>query len=159
MTKVIYLLDLTPKNVIINAVGWDKLSDHSLSSPSGLADALKLLQQLEINMKVQFCFNQDSQAVYHVEGDVNDMHKAYPRQVRKTLRLPKFKAAPTPHSAYDADTRFSDEVHIDKELLLNTVDPDFDFDEFKDIDDEYADLTIMHMGKDTRRWLKGYNIL
>ena len=134
-------------------------NNHSLVSPSGLADVPKLLQQLEIIMNIQFCFNQDSYAVYHVEGDVNDMHKAYPRQVRKTLRLPKFKAAPTPHTAYDADTRFSDEVHIDRELLLNTTDPAFDFDEFRDIDDEYADLTIVRMGKDTRRWLKGYNIL
>jgi hypothetical protein len=124
-----------------------------------LADVPKLLQQLEIIMKVHFCFNADSHAVYHVEGDVNDMHKAYPRQVRKTLRLSKYKAAPTPHTAYDADTQFSDEVHIDTELLLNTTDPDFDFDEFRDIDNEYADLSVVHMGKDTRRWLKGYNIL
>jgi len=124
-----------------------------------LADVPKLLQQLEIIMNVHFCFNQDSHAVYHVEGDVNDMLKAYPRQVRKTLRLPKFKAVPTQHTAYDADTQFSDEVHIDTELLLNTTDPDFDFDEFRDIDNEFADLSVVHMGKDTRRWLKGYNIL
>lgn len=133
--------------------------NHSLVSPSGMADVPKLLQQLEITMNVHFCFNQDSHAVYHVEGDVNDMLKAYPRQVRKTLRLPKFKAVPTPHTAYDADTQFSDEVHIDTELLLNTTDPDFDFDEFGDIDNEFADLSVVHMGKDTRRWLKGYNIL
>lgn len=128
--------------------------NHSLVSPSGLADVPKLLQQLEIIMNVHFCFNQDSHAV-----DVNDMLKAYPRQVRKTLRLPKFKAVPTPHTAYDADTQFSDVVHIDTELLLNTTDPDFDFDEFRDIDNEFADLSVVHMGKDTRRWLKGYNIL
>jgi predicted cupin superfamily sugar epimerase len=44
-------------------------------------------------------------------------------------------------------------------LCTNTVDPAFDFDEFKDIDNEYEGLTIVSMGKDTRRWLKGYNIL
>jgi hypothetical protein len=41
----------------------------------------------------------------------------------------------------------------------NTVDPAFDFDEFNDIDNEYEGLTVVSMGKDTRRWLKGYNIL
>jgi hypothetical protein len=50
-------------------------------------------------------------------------------------------------------------VHIDPELLLNTCDPAFDFDEFNDIDNEYEGLTVVSMGKDTRRWLKGYNIL
>ena len=31
--------------------------------------------------------------------------------------------------------------------------------EFGDIDNEYEGLTEVQMGKDTRRWLKGYNIL
>jgi hypothetical protein len=44
-------------------------------------------------------------------------------------------------------------------LCTNTTDPAFDFDEFKDIDNEYEGLSIVNMGKDTRRWLKGYNIL
>ena len=82
-----------------------------------------------------------------------------PRSMRKTLRITTPKAQPTPQTAYGSDSRFSEEVHIDLELLLNTCDPAFDFDEFKDIDNEYEGLTVVSMGKDTRRWLKGYNIL
>ena len=82
-----------------------------------------------------------------------------PRAMRKTLRITTPKTQPTPQTAYGADSRFTEEVHIDPELLLNTCDPAFDFDEFNDIDDEYEGLTIVRMGKDTRRWLKGYNIL
>lgn len=82
-----------------------------------------------------------------------------PREMRKTLRITTPKAQPTPQTPYGSDSRFSEQVHIDHELLLNTCDPAFDFDEFNDIDNEYEGLTIVSMGKDTRRWLKGYNIL
>lgn len=50
----------------------------------------------------------------------------------------------------------------------NTVDPDFDIDSSAEFDDsteldnpdaQFNGLTIVSMGKDTRRWLKGYNIL
>jgi len=82
-----------------------------------------------------------------------------PRVMRKTLRITTPRVQPTPQTAYGADSRFTEEVHIDPELLLNTCDPAFDFDEFSDIDNEYEGLTVVSMGKDTRRWLKGYNIL
>ena len=82
-----------------------------------------------------------------------------PRAIRKTLRITTPKVQPTPQTAYGTDSRFTEEVHIDRELLLNTCDPDFDFDEFNDIDNEYEGLTVVSMGRDTRRWLKGYNIL
>ena len=82
-----------------------------------------------------------------------------PRPMRKTLRITTPKTQPTPQTAYGSDSRFTEEVHIDPELLLNTCDPAFDFDEFRDIDNEYEGLTVVSMGKDTRRWLKGYNIL
>jgi len=65
----------------------------------------------------------------------------------------------------DADKVVSDWLAIhdplnDRDYLCtNTTDPAFDFDEFKDIDNEYEGLSIVSMGKDTRRWLKGYNIL
>jgi hypothetical protein len=88
-----------------------------------------------------------------------EMLEHYPRAIRKTLRITTPKAQPTPQTAYGTDSRFTEEVHIDRELLLNTCDPDFDFDEFNDIDNEYEGLTVVSMGRDTRRWLKGYNIL
>ena len=88
-----------------------------------------------------------------------EMLSHLPRAMRKTLRITTPKAQPTPQTAYGSDSRFTEEVHIDRELLLNTCDPDFDFDEFGDIDNEYEGLTVVSMGKDTRRWLKGYNIL
>jgi hypothetical protein len=65
----------------------------------------------------------------------------------------------------DADKVVSDWLAIhdplnDRDYLCtNTTDPAFDFDEFKDIDNEYEGLSVVSMGKDTRRWLKGYNIL
>lgn len=50
----------------------------------------------------------------------------------------------------------------------NTVDPDFDIDGSLEFDDsmeldtpdaQFSGLTITRPGRDTRRWLKGYNIL
>lgn len=50
----------------------------------------------------------------------------------------------------------------------NTVDPDFDIDGSVEFDDsmeldtpdaQFSGLTITRPGRDTRRWLKGYNIL
>lgn len=50
----------------------------------------------------------------------------------------------------------------------NTVDPDFDIDGSLEFDDDvgldtpdaqFSGLTIIQPGRDTRRWLKGYNIL
>lgn len=50
----------------------------------------------------------------------------------------------------------------------NTVDPDFDIDGSLEFDDDmaldtpdaqFSGLTITQPGRDTRRWLKGYNIL
>ena len=50
----------------------------------------------------------------------------------------------------------------------NTVDPDFDIDGSLEFDDDmaldtpdaqFSGLTITRPGRDTRRWLKGYNIL
>ena len=88
-----------------------------------------------------------------------EMLEHYPRAIRKTLRITTPRVKPTPQTAYGSDSRFTEEVHINHELLLNTCDPAFDFDEFGDIDNEYEGLSVVSMGKDTRRWLKGYNIL
>lgn len=94
-----------------------------------------------------------------------EQHQYLPRKMRKALRVTTPKPVRQSATPLDADKVVSDWLAIhdpmnDKDYLCtNTVDPAFDFDEFKDIDNEYEGLTIVSMGKDTRRWLKGYNIL
>ena len=94
-----------------------------------------------------------------------EMLASYPRALRKALRITTPKAQPIAKSPIDTDQIVSDWLAIHDPLndsaylCTNTVDPAFDFDEFRDIDNEYEGLTIVSMGKDTRRWLKGYNIL
>lgn len=85
--------------------------------------------------------------------------------MRKALRVTTPRTVRQSATQLDADKVVSDWLAIhdplnDRDYLCtNTTDPAFDFDEFKDIDNEYEGLTIVSMGKDTRRWLKGYNIL
>lgn len=94
-----------------------------------------------------------------------EQHQYLPRKMRKALRVTTPKPVRQSASPLDADKVVSDWLAIhdpmnDKDYLCtNTTDPAFDFDEFKDIDNEYEGLTIVSLGKDTRRWLKGYNIL
>ena len=94
-----------------------------------------------------------------------EQHQYLPRKMRKALRVTTPKPMRQSATPLDADKVVSDWLAIhdpmnDKDYLCtNTTDPAFDFDEFKDIDNEYEGLTIVSMGKDTRRWLKGYNIL
>ena len=94
-----------------------------------------------------------------------EQHQYLPRKMRKALRVTTPKPVRQSATPLDADKVVSDWLAIhdpmnDKDYLCtNTVDPAFDFDEFKDIDNEYEGLTIVSLGKDTRRWLKGYNIL
>jgi hypothetical protein len=94
-----------------------------------------------------------------------EMLAHYPRALRKALRITTPKAQSIAKTPIDTDQVVSDWLAIhdplnDRDYLCtNTVDPAFDFDEFNDIDNEYEGLTVVSMGKDTRRWLKGYNIL
>jgi hypothetical protein len=97
-----------------------------------------------------------------------EMLEHYPRAMRNALRITTPKAVPTPKLPFESDQIVSDWLAIHDPmndsayLCTNTVDPDMDItshQEFRDIDNEYEGLTIVSMGKDTRRWLKGYNIL
>ena len=94
-----------------------------------------------------------------------EMLEHYPRSMRKALRVTTPKAQSIAKTPIDTDQVVSDWLSIHDPLndsaylCTNTTDPAFDFDEFKDIDNEYEGLTVVSMGKDTRRWLKGYNIL
>ena len=91
-----------------------------------------------------------------------------PRAMRKTLRITTPKAQSIAKTSIDTDQIVSDWLAIHDPLndssyyCTNTCDPDMDItsrQEFGDIDNEYEGLTIVSMGKNTRRWLKGYNIL
>jgi hypothetical protein len=101
-------------------------------------------------------------AVAQVTGDATASHQALPRVTRKALRVTK-----TPTVTKTNNTTYTDLTETFRrdrpmyvhDLAQNTCDPDFCMDEFNDVDDEYEGLTIVAMGKDTRRWLKGYNIL
>ncbi len=99
---------------------------------------------------------------------------AYPRAVRKTMHLspskPRYAAstAPLAHippltasiASWSSTASFPGDTLI---LAANTVDPDMDIDssqEFSDIDDEFAGLTIHTPEQgNIRRWLKGYEVL
>ena len=102
---------------------------------------------------------------FMIDPTNREHHQYLPRKVRKALRITTPKAVRQSATNHDADKVVSDWLAIHDPLndsayyCTNTTDPAFDFDEFKDIDNEYEDLTIVKMGKDTRRWLKGYNIL
>ena len=103
-----------------------------------------------------------------VSTDATEWHKSLPRTLRKTLRIPKTVTKDSNSGHTDLTETFRrDRPMYDHDLALNTCDPDFCIDEF---DDDYgmddltthclnAGLTIVAPGKDTRRWLKGYNIL
>jgi hypothetical protein len=89
-------------------------------------------------------------------------HAKLPRAMRKTLRITTPKQSKPTKTSWDADSVFDEDYVVDTYLNANTCDPDFDLDgsaEFGDIDNEYEGLSIADMGRDTRRWLKGYNIL
>ena len=97
-----------------------------------------------------------------------EMLASYPRALRKALRITTPTAQSVAKSPIDTDAIVSDWLAIhdplnDRDYLCtNTTDPDMDIHshiEFNDIDNEYEGLSIVSMGKDTRRWLKGYNIL
>ena len=107
---------------------------------------------------------QDAPVIPH---DATEWHKALPRVTRKALRVTQ---TPTNTKANNRTSLSTDTIVNDwlavhdpmndaEYLALNTCDPDFCMDEFGDVDDEFAGLSIVEPGKDTRRWLKGYNIL
>lgn len=107
-------------------------------------------------------------ATAQVTGDATASHAGLPRSVRKTLRLPKTNNRTSDSGHTDLTETFRrDRPMYVHDLALNTCDPDACFDEFNDDDGldslendcMNAGLTIVAMGKDTRRWLKGYNIL
>ena len=90
-----------------------------------------------------------------------------PRTVRKALRVTTPKRIRQTATQLDADKIVSDWLALhdplnDKDYLCtNTTDPAFDFDEFKDIDDELDGLRITEPLNEVQLWefCTGYNVL
>jgi hypothetical protein len=124
---------------------------------------------LELVMKAAFVWAQP------IPTDATEWHKALPRVTRKALRVTKTptntKANNTTHHSADSviaePLSILDPLNDAEYLALNTCDCDAYLNEFGDdygIDDPAthylnSGLSIVAPGKDTRRWLKGYNIL
>jgi hypothetical protein len=118
-----------------------------------------MLTKLENQMKLKMHF---VDTTLQTPKSGTSYHAALPRAMRKTLRITTPKAVRQTKTSWDADLMFNEDYVVDEYFNANTCDPDFDIDgsqEFGDIDNEYEGLTTVHTGKDTRRWLKGYNIL
>lgn len=99
-----------------------------------------------------------------------ELHKMFPRSIRKALRHVKHRKITTTYSDNDADRVVSDwlavndPMHESRYYCTNTVDPDFDLTssaEFADIDDDHADLTIIEATDEVALWkfCTGYDVL
>lgn len=119
-------------------------------------------------MKAAFLFSASvAPDALRTDSDATAWHSSLPRAIRKTLRVPSHKAKPDVAHTDLTETFRRDRPTYAEQLAVNTVDYDMDDNEHNDdfgLDDpttHYSDagLTIVAMGRDTRRWLKGYNIL
>lgn len=92
-------------------------------------------------------------------GDATEHHKQLPRAMRKTLRLHTPHAKSSTHDG--VDSYMCTEFRTDTYHNLNTIDPDACSDEFCDIDDEFAGLTITEPMNDAQmfEFCTGYNII
>lgn len=78
-------------------------------------------------------------------GDATAHHTAFPRPLRKALRVVRADALPRPQThcgvdSYMAASEYRTDAYHNQNLL--TIDPDYGHDEFGDIDDEFDGLTI-----------------
>jgi len=99
-----------------------------------------------------------------------ELHKMFPRSIRKALRHVKHRKITTTYSDNDADRVVSDWLAVNDPMneahyyCTNTVDADFDFTssaEFADLDDDYADLTKVEAMDEVALWkfCTGYDVL
>lgn len=97
-----------------------------------------------------------------VTGDATAHHKAFPRPMRLTLRVPKSKAHAACANTHDGvDSYFSVGYRTDAYHNQNLVDPEAHADEFGDIDNEFDGLTIVEPMSDADLWrfCTGYDVL
>lgn len=99
-----------------------------------------------------------------------ELHKMFPRSIRKALRYTKPNAVTVTFTNGDTDRVVSDwlavndPMHEARYYCTNTVDSDFDLSssaEFADIDDDYADLTEVEAMDEVALWrfCTGYDVL
>ena len=95
--------------------------------------------------------------------DATGWHSALPRPIRKTLRVPN--KSPKPCLAQtDLTETFRRDAYISDPTYnqnLEYLDRGYDFDEFQDIDDEFAGLTIVESMTEVElfEFCTGYNII
>lgn len=98
-------------------------------------------------------------SVKTVTGDATAHHKAFPRAMRKTLRVPKSQVKSATHQG--VDDYMQTELRVDAYHNQNLVDADPMHDEFGDIDNEFDGLTIVEPLNEADLWhfCTGYDIL
>lgn len=98
-------------------------------------------------------------SVKTVTGDATAHHKAFPRAMRKTLRLSSVKAKPATHQG--VDDYMQTELRVDAYHNQNLVDADPMHDEFGDIDNEFDGLTITEPMDEVQMFAfcTGYDVL
>jgi len=106
----------------------------------------------------------NAQFVSSVWGEPHDAtgwHSALPRPIRKTLRVPN--KSPKPCLAQTDLTETLRNLRPFAEFLQNNmlIDPEYGDDEFQDIDDEFAGLTITEPMTEVElfEFCTGYNII
>lgn len=94
-------------------------------------------------------------------GDATAWHAALPRAARKTLRLHTQRTKPQTHDGVDSYLRTEYRTDAYHNQNLMTIDTDYDFDEFGDIDNEYDGLTITEPMDEAQlfHFCTGYDIL
>lgn len=100
-----------------------------------------------------------------VTGDATAHHKAFPRPMRLTLRVPKSKAHAACANTHDGVDSYMAQVQYRTDTYhtqnLEYLDRGYDFDEFGDIDNEFDGLTIVEPMSDADLWrfCTGYDVL
>ena len=92
--------------------------------------------------------------------DATAWHSALPRTMRKTLRLPNTSAKPR-RAHTDLTEYFRTDYKHDAYHNQNLIDPEYNYDEFQDIDDELDGLTITEPMDDAELWrfCTGYDVI
>ena len=91
-------------------------------------------------------------------------HAPLPRPMRKALRYVRASALPKPNTHCGVDTYMTAvEYRIDTYHNQNllTINPDYDYDEFGDIDNEHEGLTITDAMSEVElfEFCTGYNVI
>ena len=109
-------------------------------------------------MKLAFCST--PAAMTPIISDATAWHKALPRPMRKVLRLPHHAATTNTHAGVDSYAALQYRKHDYFNQNLMTISTDYGHDEFGDIDDELAGLTIVETSSEVElfNFCTGYDL-